>query len=368
MFDCYGLWQMSLLAFTANDAVHHALTAAMLVIEESVDHEVHEPSQEVLYHRIKALEALRKELSTQGPSNATLLTVVFLILLAKRFMRDESHVVHRKVLADLIQRLGGWGSVDESVQSLILQCDALWGGNSIEFKGPRTEPANPALVRLSTLTWSEVEFALRGAPPGFRALAEQQLLSIEIIVVVHRITRVYCQRAWNRTKAAIGPVGDSSPDESHERRNGDIKRSNHNLYSDVRASQAGFHTFQRLLRSSLILFCTAFLYDTAFLSNPGVLARAELTVKLPAFFPDSHDTMVDSCLFWIWDLVLRSWTKRNRNLSVTADTKELESAMRVRFQHIYDEGEEKVGEVLGLFSWSEEVSNRPTTSWLEKKD
>ncbi|KAL6243300.1 hypothetical protein RBB50_009852 [Rhinocladiella similis] len=263
-------------------------------------------SQEVDFHRRRAGAVLRDHLlNHEGPpDDATLMTV--LALAALDVLDGSDNIAHRKGLALVVAKKGGLEKLGcrGLVKAYLIQFDYFWmletGAKSIfplaKRKKNRIYPQHPfdsdMLALIGTL------------PDGFRALAYQGTLGVDVVGILSRVNRFARAKANN---LHLPLINDPIPD-------GQDYQDIFDTCSCLHASASTEHSLEKNICLAIILFCFD-IHSPAGISakiTPYRGARQELTRSLQ--FTPYNNTAEKACLVWIWMIVIASW-KLDHDLS-----------------------------------------------------
>ncbi|KIW38266.1 uncharacterized protein PV06_09247 [Exophiala oligosperma] len=267
-------------------------------------------SREVDFHRRKAIAVLSEHLSKQDkrpderPDDATLMTV--LALAALDVLDGSDNIAHRKGLALVVARKGGLDKLGcrGLVKAYLIQFDYFWmletGAQSIfplaKRKQNRIYPQHPfdsdMLELIGTL------------PDGFKSLAYQGTLGVDVVEILSRVNRFALAKENN---LHLPLINDPIPD-------GQDYQDIFDTCSCLHASASTVHSLEKNICLAIILFCFD-IHSPAGISakiTPYRGARQELTRSLR--FTPCRNAAERACLIWIWMIVIASW-KLDHDLS-----------------------------------------------------
>ncbi|KAI1613992.1 hypothetical protein EDD37DRAFT_474536 [Exophiala viscosa] len=332
----------------------HAAVALSQAYFEKAQAPTAQLSQEVGYHRRKAISLLRDQLTNlKGPpDDAALLTVLALSSLDVVYKADS--MANRKGLALMVAMKGGLDSLGDRgrVKAYLIQFDYFWmletGSKSLFPFSKRTQqrkyPHHP-------FSHDTLEL-IRTLPTGFAAIAYQGSLGLDVLDILSRVNR-FAQAKTTELDSSL--VKDQfAEDEQHP----DI----FDACSCLHAS-ATEHSLEKHLCLAIILLC----FDIH--SQPGSSSkltpyrgsRQELTRSLPLTPLLGSDER--ACLIWIWMIVIGSW-------KMSHDTNDQSFFLCCTFFERFEEVKQwdYVAGVMRQFLWYEPLYHGWRTSWREALD
>jgi hypothetical protein len=164
---------------TGNKLFFNAVVTLLRLLFDSLHH--NQPSKMALNYFGRALAEVKKRIKNPDPERDDMILLgVGLMAVQQRVYGDrESHDLHWRYLARLIEARGGLQSLEEGsfVKRLLMIFDSTWTiatGVSI-FPGQRTRP--------TPIYPSEYQ---QNLPSGFRELVREQKLSLDLLAVLSR--------------------------------------------------------------------------------------------------------------------------------------------------------------------------------------
>ena len=284
----------------SHESAYHAAVALSQAYLEKRGSPTSPPSQEVDFHRRKAVTILRErlhELDGGVPDDGALLTVLALASLDVLYQEDT--IMNRKGLALLVAMKGGLDQLGMRglIKAYLVQFDYFWmletGAKSVfplsKRKQLRLYPQHPfnedALSLIKTL------------PPGFSAVAQQGSLGMDVVQILSRVSKFVESKISSprsRNEKSPSPDGHDYPDIF-------------DVCFCLHSSSATEHSLEKNVCLALILF--SFNVHDPDPKTSKITAyrgsRQELTRSLP--FTQQHNVQEQACLLWIWIVLLASW-------------------------------------------------------------
>ena len=285
-----------------------------------------EPSQQVLRYKFNAIKQLRHELeSTPTADDASLMSILFLAVLAGRLSDKSQRDVHRKALGKLVELRGGLHQVDRYVQSWLLQFEAFWTietGHSILEKPANNHDGTPEIEDPSRSSISKL-------PSGFRTLVKTAKLSPKVVNALVR-TNEYLN---NNPKQGQLPADIDSTEASY---NADPWDTVAHLSNQSKEEP----TLDTLLHLGLLLFNYLALsnlpvwYIMSLWTNMGRWVRRELTQGLLNCVTPRR-VAEERCLLWLSGVVVGWWRMARNELSIEGEM--LATFAKRRFEQLFKE-------------------------------
>ncbi|EXJ78739.1 hypothetical protein A1O1_09141 [Capronia coronata CBS 617.96] len=336
----------------SHDSAFHGAIALSQAYLEKHQNLTTKPSQEVRFHRHKAVSILRNRLADlEGPpDDGTLVAVLALAILDVMYKEDD--MSNRKGLALMVAMKGGLDNLGKRglVKAYLIQFDYFWtletGTESIfplaKRKKQRIYPHFPfqdnVLSMIATL------------PPGFAAIARRGSLGIDVLQVLSRVSRFMRSQA---SPSGLATEKDPIPgDQDYP----DI----FDACSCLQSAAATEHSLEKNICLAIILY--SFNMDSQGDSHTKLASyrgsRQELTRSLP--FTRGWTPEERQCLIWIWMIVITSWRTDH---ALSGEGLWLSHSF---FSKIEDARSwESVETAMRQFFWSEPLSEVWKTSWRE---
>ncbi|KIW51946.1 hypothetical protein PV05_10615 [Exophiala xenobiotica] len=343
-------WMFPLL-LKHESAFHGAIALSQAYLEKR-QNPAAELSQEVAFHRRRAVHVLHDHLSTvEGPpDDATVMTVLALASLDVLERADQ--MTHRNGLALVVAKKGGLDNLGGRglVKAYLIQFDYFW------MLETGSKPLFPLAKRKKNRTYPRQPFdpdmlALIGTlPAGFAALANQRCLGVDVLEILSRVNRFAMAKAAN---LHLPLINDPIPE-------GQDYQDIFDTCSCLHASASTEHSLEKNICLAIILFCFD-IHSPAGVSakiTPYRGARQELTRSLQ--FTPSSNIAERACLIWIWMIVIASW-KRDHDLC--HESLWLYQAFFERFEEA--RSWQAVSHAMRQFLWYEPLAQPWQTSWRE---
>ncbi|OQU99091.1 Fungal specific transcription factor domain-containing protein [Cladophialophora immunda] len=291
----------------------HAGVAAMQVIRGTFLSSCSQngPSEEVLRFVQIAISKLRRRIAGHDFCNddATIMTVLFLAHLAMVFRDMDAFRMHRRAIRDMVRSRGGLDKLNQDlwVKSSVRQFETWWSqlhGDPMfaEHKATRLMfyPKPPFTA--------EIRKIVDKIPPGFQKLASNGRLSMEMIILLGRIS--HHQRLGEIDQSLLSGVFTGS--RTSPRRHNDFDEACPSLCIPG-------PNFEKYLSFALLLYCSITFSPKRSLLEACHLVfgipRSLLTGELALFSAKSpHET---KCFAWMWLVLITSWIVANRTRSIS---------------------------------------------------
>ena len=337
------------------DAFHAVIAVAQTYMERSRA-PTSVPSKEVQFHRWKAASVLRAKLAQlQGPpDDAAIMTVLGLACLDVLF--HDPGTINRDGLGLMVAMRGGLNNLGlhGMIKAYLVQFDYFWmleTNSSTMFpfsrrKEHRIYPQHPFSSDLNTL--------INTIPPGFRAVAFQNTLGVDVLQILSRVSKYVESKSSGYASVTEGsPVveGQEYPDIF-------------DACSCLHSSPSTEHSLEKNLCLAVILLSFN-VYSPAIkgLDNlaPYRGSRQELTRSLPA--SEFKTPEERNCLIWIWMVVVESWY-------VDGALAREGLLLSVAFFNKFDEAGswDRIEMVMRQFFWDEQLARVWRQCWQEAFD
>ncbi|KIX09471.1 uncharacterized protein Z518_00551 [Rhinocladiella mackenziei CBS 650.93] len=257
------------------------------------------PSEEILFHRRKAVSVLRDELSNLkgAPNDGALMTVLALASFDVLYRKDST--ANSKAVALMVALKGGLDNLEGRglIKAFLIQIDYFWmletGMESVfpfsKRKRQRAYPQHPFNADILSL--------IASLPPGFAALARQSSLRIDVLQILSRVGKFLHSQTSN---CPLPIERDPIPEDQQYP---DI----FDACSCLHSSASTVHSLEKNICLAIILF--SFNIHSQARSSSKLTAfrgsRQELTRSLP--FTSRRNPEERYCLVWIWMIVIGSW-------------------------------------------------------------
>lgn len=334
----------------------HAIIAMALTSVGRARAQTSSPSKEVQFHRWKAASALRvklAQLNGRAPDDAAVLTVLCLACLDVVFR--ESGAMNRHGLGLMVALRGGLNGfgLNGMIKAYLVQFDYFW---MLETNSPTIFPFSK---RKAQRTYPQHPFSddLRAIiaimPPGFRAIAFQNTLGIDVLQILARVSKYVASRG----------VGHGSITEESTVKEGQEYPDIFDACSCLQSSPSTEHSLEKNMCLAIILFSFNVYNPTKTSGNfaPYRGSRQELTRSLPACEPRTPEEV--RCFIWIWIVVIQSW-----RVDEALDPRGLRLSA-VLFARFDEAGSwDQVESIMRQFFWDEPLAIVWKSCWQEAFD
>lgn len=276
--------------------------AAIQGLYDSLQNPSKPPSVMVLKYKAKALQSLKKELmaTKNGQLNDYLVMSIF-VLASLDLMAGDSiaHNAHKQILRTAFAAAGGLHNYGSFVRNTTMRLDSFWRSTPDE----PTTPAVPLLApsrapQLPSHPFSpEICDLVAKLPPGFRELAVERKLPLDVLEVLGRIA--------DPSQKPIPTISASGDNRSPTASCGMYLDFWESCPSLSASSGSGEPPLERLLSLALLIYAT-----NRDATNP---LRMYNCITNGAIYDLAHDLPLcetrrskneELCLFWIWTVAV----------------------------------------------------------------